>query len=322
MINLYRKNRRSAISFIFHYRNRLYSYDKSLSELLHAPVTYISDFLSPTIGRQLSLTLSSHFKKALDLSRFSIGNELPPGYHYLYFHMCHLEDSLAKDGGEMIYAPLMNWNRRLWAKGSLEYINKNMKYPLRMGFPAISIEKLEKVDWNGRKEDNISVWTCKEISPLDDQERPKDVCLRERICIVYQSVYKMGEKVIEISKKSWIPDFSCSITPSQILLFRYSALTFNSHKIHYDYSYLKEEKYDNLLVQGSLCVVFLLELLQQNVSSDLRLKSFYYKIQYPLYANFSYKFCGRRLKQLSGIQYALWVESDNLLHMKGTAEMW
>ncbi|EMR10598.1 hypothetical protein PNEG_01302 [Pneumocystis murina B123] len=321
MINLY-KNKRATISFIFLYRNRYYFHDKPISKLLHAPVTFISDFLSPTIGRQLNFTLSSYFKNGLDFSRFRTGNELPVGYHYLYFHRCHLEDSLAKDGGDMIYAPLRNWNRRLWAKGSLEYIKKNMEYPLRMGFPAICVERLEKVDWNGHNDDNISVWTCKEISPLDDKECARDVCLRERICIVYQSIYKMGEKTIQISKKSWIPDFSLSITPSQILLFRYSALTFNTHKIHYDYSYLKEEKYDNLLVQGSLSVIFLLELLQQNVSSDLRLKCFYYKIQSPLYANFSYKFCGKRLKELNGIQYALWVESDKLLHMKGTAEMW
>lgn len=122
--------------------------------------------------------------------------------------------------------------------------------------------------------------------------------------------------------KAWIPEFSISITPSQILLFRYSALTFNAHKIHYDYSYLKEEKYENFVVQGSLSVILLLKLLRQHTSSHLNLKSFYYTIQRPLYANSTYKFCGRRLKKLSGTQYILWVESDNLLHIKGTAEMW
>lgn len=201
MISLYRTSKSRAVYHIFRHKRRHYSYDKFVSGLLDAPATFTYDLLSPTIGRQLSLTLSSYFRRCLDLSRFRSGSELPAGYHNLYFHKCHSEDSLAKDGGDMVYAPSRSWNRRLLAKGSLEYISKNMEYPLRMGFPALCVEKVEKVDWNGRDDDNISVWTSKEISPLDDQERARDVCLRERICIVYQSVYTMDEKMLRILKK-------------------------------------------------------------------------------------------------------------------------
>ncbi|KAG4306469.1 hypothetical protein PORY_000457 [Pneumocystis oryctolagi] len=293
-----------------------------LSVFFREKTTFISDFLSPTTSWKLDQILSPYLRNSPDISRFKQGNILPAGYNYLYFSKCEPEECLAKDGGDKLYVPSVNWNRRLWAKGSLEYTKKDTLWPLRMGYPAICIETAKKVDQECNKNSTVSVWIHKEIAPLDEKEKVREIFLRERTCMVYQLQEKTEKKVVQRQKKTWIPEFSLSITPSQVLLFRYSALTFNTHRIHYDYLYLKEEKYKNLLVQGSLSVVFLLELLRQHVSPKLSLKSFYYTIQRPLYADSTYKLCGRRLKKLSGIQYILWIESDDLLHVRGTAEMW
>ncbi|KAG4302086.1 hypothetical protein PCANB_001634 [Pneumocystis canis] len=295
---------------------------KTLSSILNAKTTHIFDFLSPTTSWQLNQTLSPYFKSLPDISRFKQGKVLPEGYNYLYFARCEPEERLAKDGYDTVFSPSVNWIRRLWAKGSLEYMEKDDALSLKIGHPAVCIETVEKVDLENYKDNTIAVWTCKNIIPLDENRNAKKICLKERTCFVYQSNEKIQEEIPKKQKKTWIPDFFLSITPSQILLFRYSALTFNTHRIHYDYSYLKEEKYKNLLVQGSLSIILLLELLRKHITSDLRLKSFHYTIQRPLYVNSTYKFCGRRLKKLNNVQYNLWVESDDFLHIKGTAEMW
>ncbi|KAG5519286.1 hypothetical protein PMAC_001911 [Pneumocystis sp. 'macacae'] len=325
-------------SIIKGFKRQISIYKRTVDDLSNTKVTYISDFLSPTTSWQLDQALSPYFKNSPDISRFKRGNILPAGYNYLYFSRCEPEERLAKDGGDMIYTPSAEWIRRLWAKGSLEYMKKDTLWPLRMGYPALCTETVEKIDKGCHKDTTISIWTHKEIAPLDDKEQTKEIYLKERTCVVYQLQEKEEKKVHQKQKKvhsdglktyiatntikAWIPEFSISITPSQILLFRYSALTFNTHKIHYDYSYLKEEKYKNFVVQGSLSVILLLKLLRQHISSYLTLKSFYYTIQRPLYADSTYKFCGRRLRKLDGIQYILWVESNNLLHIKGTAELW
>ncbi|KTW32546.1 hydroxyacyl-thioester dehydratase HTD2 [Pneumocystis jirovecii RU7] len=320
--NFHKISKNTEYSIIKDFSRRTSTCRRTVDKFSNTKTTYISDFLSPTTSWQLDQALSPYFKSSPDISRFKRGSILPLGYNYLYFSRCEPEERLAKDGGDMVYTPSVEWVRRLWAKGSLEYMKKDTLWPLRMGYPAFCTETVEKIDNEYYKNNAIAIWTNKEIAPLDDKEQIKEIHLRERTCIVYQLEEKDGKKVLQKQKKTWIPEFSISITPSQILLFRYSALTFNAHKIHYDYSYLKEEKYENFVVQGSLSVILLLKLLRQHTSSHLNLKSFYYTIQRPLYANSTYKFCGRRLKKLSGTQYILWVESDNLLHIKGTAEMW
>src|SRR5690625_6327319 len=60
--------------------------------------------------------------------------------------------------------------------------------------------------------------------------------------------------------------WSRSVTPDPVLLFRYSALTFNSHRIHYDAPYTQEvEGYPGLVVHGPLVATLLLDLLHEHV---------------------------------------------------------
>jgi 3-methylfumaryl-CoA hydratase len=65
------------------------------------------------------------------------------------------------------------------------------------------------------------------------------------------------------------------ITPSATLLFRYSALTFNSHRIHYDLPYATEvERYPGLVVQGPLMATLLMQLARQRLGAPLRTFAF------------------------------------------------
>ena len=86
-----------------------------------------------------------------------------------------------------------------------------------------------------------------------------------------------------------VPQWSKVIEPDPVLLFRYSALTFNSHRIHYDRDYVtKIEGYPGLLVHGPLLATLLLDFFESEMPS-CELLSFDYRIVSPLYdvANFT-----------------------------------
>ena len=71
---------------------------------------------------------------------------------------------------------------------------------------------------------------------------------------------------------------------NNIILFRYSAITYNSHRIHYDLDYTKKkEGYKNLLVQGPLLASYALE--QLSLIKDLELISFEFRMLKPVFVN-------------------------------------
>lgn len=95
-----------------------------------------------------------------------------------------------------------------------------------------------------------------------------------------------------------VPDMSewqwhKSLTPSEPLLFRYSALTFNSHRIHYDLPYAVEaEHYRGLVVHGPLTATLLLDLVGQKLGAN-RLKHFSFRGQSPAFAGEPFHLVGK-----------------------------
>ena len=78
--------------------------------------------------------------------------------------------------------------------------------------------------------------------------------------------------------------WSRTITPDPVLMFRHSAVTFNSHRIHYDRDYVKEKGYPGLLVQGTLIARLMLEMLRVE-APDFVLSSFMFRSGRPIYDN-------------------------------------
>jgi len=85
-----------------------------------------------------------------------------------------------------------------------------------------------------------------------------------------------------------------TIHPTETLLFRYSALTFNTHRIHYDRRYATEvEGYAGLVVHGPLIATLLLELAQTQVSSE-RIARFHFKARRPTFDTSDFGVFGAR----------------------------
>lgn len=73
-----------------------------------------------------------------------------------------------------------------------------------------------------------------------------------------------------------------TITPDPVLMFRHSAVTFNSHRIHYDRDYVREKGYPGLLVQGTLIARLMLDLLQRE-RAGFDVASFSFRSGRPIY---------------------------------------
>lgn len=110
-----------------------------------------------------------------------------------------------------------------------------------------------------------------------------------------------------------------------MLAFRYSALTFNAHRIHYDPQYAKMvEQYPGTLVQGPLTVTLLLQWFESLLVGEEEQKwvlGFSYKNKYPLFVGDEMKLkCGRRGNQEEGeiLEYNVWIENgDGVVCVEG-----
>lgn len=117
-------------------------------------------------------------------------------------------------------------------------------------------------------------------------------------------------------------DISKTYTPTSPLLFRYSALTWNAHKIHYDLPWTREvEGHPDLVVHGPMTAQLLVEVAgfaARDVAGELR--KFEYRATHPMYVNkpitLNVAWEGPR-----GSKLVVWAEQEGVVGMKGTAEI-
>lgn len=147
-----------------------------------------------------------------------------------------------------------------------------------------------------------------------ETEQSGKLCLTERQTIVFREAAKESNTTDEPSPKPTEPiqpkksDFSVPFSADPTLLFRYSAATFNAHRIHYDRDYsVQQENYPGLLVHGPLLATLLMERLSRHVAADIKLKRFDFRAQTPVYDLTPFLLCGEKSER---DVYQLWVETD------------
>ncbi len=110
------------------------------------------------------------------------------------------------------------------------------------------------------------------------------------------------------------------IVPDDVLLFRYSALTFNGHRIHYDRRYVTEEEgYPGLVVHGPMIATMLVDLLRRSMP-DARLARFEFRAMRPVFDTAPFQLCGRPADEPGKV--LLWArDNDGHLAMQATATL-
>jgi len=244
--------------------------------------------------------------------RPSLGTPLPALWHWLYFLPLHRQseigpDGHAKRGGFLPPVPLP---RRMWAGSQFEFHK-----PLRVGDHLTRVSTIHDVtEKSGRTGTLVFVKVRHEIRRGDES----DIALTEFHDIVYREAAKPDDvapppKAAPSNaswEKQWVPD--------DVLLFRYSALTFNGHRIHYDRRYVTEvEGYPGLIVHGPMIATLLLDLLRHQLP-DAEVARYEFRAVRPVFDIDHFFVCGE--PQLDGKTFRLWTrDHEGWLTMDATA---
>jgi 3-methylfumaryl-CoA hydratase len=138
--------------------------------------------------------------------------------------------------------------------------------------------------------------------------------------IVYRDPPNAGDSAPAGGPGAAAHAWSRDLHADPVLLLRYSALTFNGHRIHYDRGYATEQEgYPGLVVHGPLLATLLLDLLRRNVS-DARVRDFTFRAVKPTFDTGPFAICGAYGAGDSTVD--LWIRlGDGALAMKATAEL-
>jgi 3-methylfumaryl-CoA hydratase len=215
------------------------------------------------------------------------GDLVEPCWHWLYFLPAPRQseigpDGHAKRGGFLPPVPLP---RRMWAGSQLEFVA-----PLRIGQHLVRASRIADVRLKeGRTGPLVFVKVQHEITG-DGR-----LALRETHDVVYRDNPQPGDSVLAGVAAPADAQWSRRIEPDDVLLFRYSALTFNGHRIHYDRRYVTTvEGYPGLVVHGPLIATLLLDLLRLELPAA-RVTGFSFKAVKPLFDVAPFQVCGRRV---------------------------
>lgn len=178
------------------------------------------------------------------------GDPLPPGWHWLYFNPFVKRSEVAHDGhlkrGD--FMPDISLPRRMWAGGRLTY----HKY-LTVGEETVKDSEITNVVTKSGRAGQLVFVTIRHLLSQNGT-----LCVEEEQDIVYREAPAPGSAT---PTPALAPDTATQaevVTPDPVLLFRYSALTSNGHRIHYDRAYAQnEEGYRDLIVHGPLTATLL-----------------------------------------------------------------
>lgn len=180
--------------------------------------------------------------------------EVPPLGHWLYFLPRALEHDIGPDGHPRRggFLPPVDLPRRMWAGSELEF-RASIAIGAAIRRKSVIADVQHKA---GRSGDMVFVKVTHEISAADT------IAIRDIHSIVYREAPKPGGGTVphDETEAAGPFDFQREVSPDPVLLFRYSALTFNGHRIHYDRDYCKiEEGYPGLVVHGPLTATLLMD---------------------------------------------------------------
>ena len=208
------------------------------------------------------------------------GDALPPCWHWAWFNDVKPAAQLGRDGhpqrGDFI--PPVPLPRRMWAGGEIEF-----RKPLVIGKQAMRTSTIEALKERTGSSGDLAILTIHHQISQEDS-----VCIDERQNLVFRNDPAPNAPAPEPITPPQNPEETVSFTPDPVMMFRYSALTFNGHRIHYDVDYARNvEGYPDLVFHAPITAT---KLCQLGWKAGAR-KKFTYRATAPLFCNEPVKFC-------------------------------
>ncbi len=241
------------------------------------------------------------------------GTPIPPLWHWLYFLDRAPASELGPDGHPRRggFLPPVALPRRMWAGGRLTFVA-----PLRIGDRVTRRSTIADVsEKTGRSGALVFVTVRHDYL----REGEATLALSEQHDIVYRAAPRAHETPATPTPPAGEAEWRREWRPDPVLLFRYSALTFNGHRIHYDHPYATAvEGYPGLVVHGPLIATLLLELLR-DARPEARLTAFRFRALRPTFAPAPFLVSGRTQPDGS---VRLWAQDEaGWMTMEATAQV-
>jgi 3-methylfumaryl-CoA hydratase len=212
-----------------------------------------------------------HFRATLSPHLFDA--PCPPGLHWCLAVPHHCLEDLGPDGAEKkgLFLPPIDLPKRMWAGGSIEMFGS-----FRTGDAVERLSRVAEIKWLQGASGKLCI-----VSVVHELGARGGLVVRER----HDLLFRDGGIAKQSPEAQQMPpgELHWKVEASPLLLFRFSALTFNGHRIHYDLPYARDaEGYDGLLVHGPLQAILMLN--QLSVAMGRAPQRFEYRCVAPLTA--------------------------------------
>jgi 3-methylfumaryl-CoA hydratase len=239
------------------------------------------------------------------------GSPIPPLGHWLYFWDMTPPDGLGHDGHAHRggFLPPIELPRRMWAGSRVRFLA-----PLRVGTTAHRRSTIANVQMKSGGSGRLAVVTVRTeigdgatLAVVDEQ----DNIYREPSPIRTPAAAGGGEPLADAVVEH-------RMTADPVLLFRYSALTFNGHRIHYDRSYATgHEQYPGLVVHGPLLATLMVQAACE-ARPDADILSFGFRAQSPIFDIDEFRVRATRSDTAGEIETAI-IDPRGAIAFRGTA---
>ena len=237
------------------------------------------------------------------------GSDLPGLWHWCWYNDAFPASELGRDGHPKRggFLPPVSLPRRMWAGGNLEFAA-----PIKVGTEHTKRSVIKNIEEKTGRSGPLCIVTIEHQVMRGDM-----VCVHEEQNLVYREDPKKDAPAPNSPSPPENPDLSRTFTPDPVLMFRYSALTFNGHRIHYDVDYARNvEGYRDLVFHAPLTATLLLQLATE-LNNGIPVRKYAYRATTPLFCNEEFRLCGRR----DGEKLLVWAETpDGFQAMIGEAK--
>lgn len=213
-------------------------------------MTDYSDWIGYGYSRSepISERLITQYRATLDSTLAEA--EVPVGIYWCLVPDVVTPDKLGRDCHPRtgLFLPALPLPRRMWAGGEVTFHGS-----FAPGDLVTRETVIEDVRFKEGRSGKLGFVTQRHVYSVDGTAR-----VSERQDIVYREDPKPGQAVVPQPAEDWPDATAWRVTPDTTLLFRFSALTFNGHRIHYDHPYATGvEGYDGLVVHGPMQAIWM-----------------------------------------------------------------